>query len=79
VDGGQRAEAEAGRDFLIRGGITVAGSEPGKKVENLFLPAGNGHAGIVANKQRIASEKSGEPDWYRSAIREFKGLLRENG
>jgi len=70
---GQGAKAEAGGNLLIGRGVAVAGSEAGEKVENLFLPAGYGHAGIVANKQRMASEKLEEPDWYRTWPRSGQG------
>ena len=43
MDGGEGAEAEAGGDFLVRGGVAVAGGEGGEKVENLFLPTRNSH------------------------------------
>jgi hypothetical protein len=54
VYGGQRAEAETAGDLLIRRGVTVLLGEAGKKIDDLFLPPRDSHAGIVANKKRIA-------------------------
>ncbi len=55
VDRSERAEAETAGDFLIGRGVSVLLSKAGEKVENLFLPPRDCHAGIVANKKRIAS------------------------
>ena len=55
MNGGKRAEAQAAGDLFIRRGVPVLLGETGEKVENLFLPPCDSHAGIVANKKRIAS------------------------
>ncbi len=54
VHGGQRTEAETAGDFLVGGGVAVLLREAGKEVDDLFLPPCDSHAGIVANKKRIA-------------------------
>jgi hypothetical protein len=54
VHGGERTEAEAASDLLVRRRVAILLRESGEKVENLFLPPRNSHAEIVANKRRIA-------------------------
>ena len=66
VDGGERTEAKAGSDLLIRGGVAVPGGERGEKVENLFLPTRDSHGVILANKRRIGGKSLGEPEKLRA-------------
>ena len=54
VDGGERAEAETAGDLLIGRRVSVLLREAGEKVDDLFLSPRDSHAGIVANKKRIA-------------------------
>lgn len=72
VDGGKRAEPEAAGDLLIRRGVPVLLSEAGEKIENLFLPPCNCHAGIVANKKRIAR-------YFLGAAEIAQGMVSQNG
>lgn len=57
MHGGERAEAEAAGDLLVRRRVAVLLREAGEKVDDLFLPPCDSHAGIVANKKRIAIAK----------------------
>jgi len=54
VHSGKRTEAQAAGNLLIRRGVSVLLREAGEEVENLFLSPRDSHAGIVANKKRIA-------------------------
>jgi hypothetical protein len=54
VHGGERTKSKAAGNLLIRRGVPVLMCEAGEKVEDLFLPPRDSHAGIVANKKRIA-------------------------
>ena len=51
---GSGTEAEPAGDLLIRRRVAVLLREAGEEVENLFLSPRDSHAGIVANKKRIA-------------------------
>src|ERR1700679_2929873 len=53
---GQRVQAKARGDLLIRRRVAVPGRKAGEKVDNLFLPPRDSHAAILANKKRIGSE-----------------------
>jgi hypothetical protein len=57
VDGGKALKPHAASDFLKGWGVSVAGHKRLKKIQNLFLPAGDGHARIIANKKRIDARK----------------------
>ena len=57
VNGGEGAEAEAAGDLFVGRGVSVLLGEAGEKVDDLFLPSRDSHAGIVANKKRIAISK----------------------
>jgi len=54
MDRGQGAKAEAAGDLFVRRGVAILLSKVGEKVDDLFLPPRDSHAGIVANKKRIA-------------------------
>ncbi len=52
MDGGERAEAEAGGDLLVGRGVAVLLRKAGEEVDDLFLPSCDSHGRIVANKRR---------------------------
>src|SRR5271170_5320396 len=55
VHRGQRFQAEAAGDLIVGRGIFVLTDKVGEKVEDFFLPAGDGHEGIIEKKKRSAS------------------------
>ena len=56
VNRGQALEPHAARNLFKRRRVAIAGDKRLEEVENLFLPSGNSHGRIIANKKRIATE-----------------------
>jgi hypothetical protein len=56
VHGSEGTKAKAARNLFVGRGVPVLLGEAGEKVEHLFLPPCNSHAGIVANKKRIGGK-----------------------
>lgn len=70
VHGGERTQAQAAGNLLVRRRVAILLREAGEEVDNLFLPPCYSHGDIVANKKRIAtaSEKIYLREVLRTAI-----------
>ena len=55
MHGGQALQPHAARNLFKGRGVAVARYKRLQEVENLFLPSGNSHARIIANKKRTVS------------------------
>jgi hypothetical protein len=55
MNGCEGVESETSGDLFVRRRVTVLLGEAGEEVDDFFLPSGNCHDRIVANKKRIAS------------------------
>ena len=76
VYGGEGTDAEARGDLFIGRRVTVLLGEGGEKVDDLFLPPRDSHAGIVANKRRIATAILSREFWWlrrSNRLAEFQG------
>lgn len=79
MDRGEGAEAKASGDLLVGRGVAVAGGEAGEKVDDLFLPTGDSHVDIVANKRRTGTISFWEPELQRAKPKRDDGKLSRIG